>query len=71
MSGTKKPLPSYRLHKQSGQGIVTLTDVGGQRRDVLLGKFGTSESLAESAASGGCSSGPRKTSWCPPRSTTS
>lgn len=34
--------PSYRLHKPSGQAVVTL---GG--RDVYLGKFGTSESVAE------------------------
>jgi len=36
--------PSYRLHKQSGQAVVTLSDHGGGRRDFLLGKFGTSES---------------------------
>jgi hypothetical protein len=48
MSAAKKPhVPSYRLHKQSGQAIVTLTDGLGIRRDVLLGKHGTPESLAE------------------------
>jgi integrase len=36
--------PSYRLHKQSGQAIVTLSDNCGSRRDYLLGKFGTPES---------------------------
>jgi hypothetical protein len=36
--------PSYRLHKQSGQGIVTLPDGRGGRRDVLLGVHGTAES---------------------------
>ena len=40
-------IPSYRLHRQSGQGIVTLTNNLGERRDVLLGKFGTPESQAE------------------------
>jgi hypothetical protein len=42
-------VPSYRLHKQSGQAIVTLTDGLGGRRDVLLGKYGTPESRAEYA----------------------
>jgi hypothetical protein len=40
---------SYRLHKQSGQAIVTLTDGIGGRRDVLLGKHGTTESRTEYA----------------------
>jgi integrase len=40
-------IPSYRLHKQSGQGIVTLTDGLGGRKDVLLGKYDTPESRAE------------------------
>src|SRR5262249_47015308 len=40
----ERPVPSYRKHKQSGQGIVTLTDGLGGRRDVLLGKYGTRES---------------------------
>ena len=31
--------PSYRLHKQSGQAIVTLPDGLGSRRDVLLGVY--------------------------------
>ena len=34
--------PSYRLHKQSGQGIVTLSG-----KDHLLGEFGTKESRAK------------------------
>jgi integrase len=42
-------VPSYRLHKQSGQAIVTLSDGMGQRRDVLLGKFGTVGSRQEYA----------------------
>lgn len=32
-------VPSYRLHKQSGQAIVTLN-----KRDILLGEFGSRES---------------------------
>jgi integrase len=43
------PIPSYRLHKQSGQAIVTLTDGSGHRRDVLLGQYGSAESQAEYA----------------------
>jgi len=37
LSGTA--VPSYRRHKQSGQGIVTLSG-----RDFLLGKYDTTES---------------------------
>jgi hypothetical protein len=40
----KKP-PSYRLHRQSGQAIVTLPDGLGGRRDVLLGPYGRLLSL--------------------------
>jgi integrase len=40
-------VPSYRLHKQSGQAVVTLPDGLGGRRDVLLGKYDTPESRAE------------------------
>jgi integrase len=39
----------YRLHKQSGQAVITLTDGLGGRRDVLLGRYGTPESRAEYA----------------------
>jgi hypothetical protein len=39
-------VPSYRLHKQSGSAIVTLTDGLGGRRDVLLGRHGTAASRA-------------------------
>lgn len=37
-------VPAYRLHKQSGQAIVTLVDLAGVRKDVLLGRYGTDES---------------------------
>lgn len=43
----KGSLPSYRLHKSSGQAVVTLTDPSGGRHDVLLGSFDTLESRAE------------------------
>jgi hypothetical protein len=43
-------VPVYRLHKQSGQAVVTLSDAAtGRRRDVLLGPHGTSESRQEYA----------------------
>jgi hypothetical protein len=40
----RKKIPAYRLHKQSGQAIVTLTDSVGTRKDVLLGPFDSAES---------------------------
>jgi integrase len=42
-------VPTYRRHKQSGQAIVTLPDGLGNRRDVLLGQYGTAESRKEYA----------------------
>jgi len=42
-------VPSYRLHRQSGQAIVTLTDGFAGRHDVLLGKYGTAETRVEYA----------------------
>lgn len=45
----EKPVPTYRRHRQSGQGIVTLTDGLGRRKDVLLGPYGTRASRAEYA----------------------
>src|SRR6516225_8292322 len=43
----RNSVPSYCIHKQSGQAIVTLTDRQGGRQDVLLGKHDTPESRAE------------------------
>ena len=40
-------LPSYRLHKRTGLGVVTLPDGYGRRRDVMLGPHGTPEGRAE------------------------
>jgi integrase len=45
----RKSIPKYRLHRQSGQAIVTLSDGLGNRRDVLLGKRDTAESRVEYA----------------------
>lgn len=42
-------IPSYRRHKQSGQAVVTLPDGFGGRRDVLLGKYGSTVSHNEYA----------------------
>lgn len=40
--------PSYRLHKSSGNAIVTLVDAGsGRRKDVILGRHNTPESKAK------------------------
>jgi integrase len=46
MPRPKNPVPSYRLHKQSGQAIVTL-NLNGARKDVLLGRYDTPESKQE------------------------
>jgi len=55
MAKRKKSVPSYRLHKQSGQAVTTLTcAVSGKRRDVLLGEHDSPESrvrYAEAIAS--------------------
>ncbi len=42
-------IPAYRLHKQSGQAVVTLPDGLGRRRDILLGRYDTPESRKEYA----------------------
>ncbi len=46
MPRPRNHVPTYRLHKQSGQAIVTIS-ANGTRRDVLLGKYGSPESQAE------------------------
>lgn len=43
----RRKVPSYRLHKPSGQAIVTLPDGVGGRKDVYLGAFGSPESRTE------------------------
>jgi integrase len=47
MSRPRNPVPTYRLHKQSGQAITTLRLPDGGRRDVLLGPHNTDASKAE------------------------
>jgi hypothetical protein len=42
-------VPTYRLHKQSGQAVVTLSDGVGRRRDVLLGAYDSPASRVEYA----------------------
>ena len=46
MSRTPK-VPAYRLHKPSGQAVVTIRTVSGARRDVYLGVYTSSASRAE------------------------
>lgn len=44
MSRTRKgQLPSYRMHKGTGQAVVTVVE-GGKRRDVYLGVYGSDDS---------------------------
>jgi len=57
--------PSYRLHKQSGQAIVSLPLGGNKYRDILLGPHGSDESkqayaraLLECSGAGGLASPP-------------
>ncbi len=45
---SSKP-PSYRLHRPTGQAVVTIRTADGGRRDIYLGKYGTTESRAEHA----------------------
>lgn len=46
MPRPRNAVPTYRLHKQSGQAIVTL-NVNGKRRDVTLGLYNSPESKEE------------------------
>src|SRR5262245_50556819 len=46
MARPRKQVPSYRLHKQSGQAIVTV-NLDGVRKDILLGRYGSPESREE------------------------
>jgi hypothetical protein len=47
MARRSSHVPPYRLHKQSGLAIVTLTGPTGRRKDVLLGPHEIAESRAE------------------------
>ena len=42
----RNQIPTYRLHKQSGQAVV-IVNLNGVRKDILLGKYGTPESKVE------------------------
>ncbi|HLN26201.1 MAG TPA: hypothetical protein VK395_00495 [Gemmataceae bacterium] len=42
-------VPTYRKHRQSGQATVTLPDGLGDRRDILLGKYGSAQTRQEYA----------------------
>ncbi|MDB5314015.1 MAG: site-specific tyrosine recombinase XerD [Gemmataceae bacterium] len=42
-------VPSYRLHKPSGQAVITVAGPGGTRRDVYLGVYNTPDSRREYA----------------------
>jgi integrase len=47
MPRSKNPVPSYSLHKPTGQAYVRLPDGNGGRRVVYLGKYGSPSSQAE------------------------
>jgi len=49
MGRPRKGVPTYRLHRQSGQAIVTVYDRSGKPRDILLGAYDSPESRAEYA----------------------
>jgi hypothetical protein len=45
----RSSIPSCRLHRQSGQAVLTLADGLGNRSDVLLGPYNTAASPTEYA----------------------
>jgi len=47
MSRRPNPVPTYRLHKPSGQAVITVRNPDSTRRDVYLGEFNSPESRAE------------------------
>ncbi len=49
MSPSRSRVPAYRLHKSSGQAVVTIPTASGNRRDYYLGIYGSPESHAEYA----------------------
>ncbi len=46
MPRPRNSVPTYRLHRQSAQAIVTVRDADDRPRDVLLGPYGSPESKA-------------------------
>jgi integrase len=49
MPRSRTSIPSYRLHKPTGQAVVTIRTATGERRDMYLGKYESTESRAEYA----------------------
>jgi len=49
MPRPKNTVPSYKLHKASGQAVMRITLPGGERKSVYLGVYGSPESKAEYA----------------------
>ncbi len=47
MPRRRSSVPKYRLHKPSGQGVVTVRTAEGGRKDVYLGPYNTPDSLSE------------------------
>jgi hypothetical protein len=47
MARPRNELPTYRLHKKTGQAVLTLRDALGERHDVFLGPHGSKESWQE------------------------
>jgi integrase len=47
MPRPRNPIPSYRLHRQSGQAVTTLRLPDGTRKDVLLGVYNSHASKVE------------------------
>lgn len=47
MGRPRKGTPTYRLHRQSGQAVVTVYSSNGRPRDILLGPYDSPESRAE------------------------
>ena len=49
MSRPKKSVPSYSLHRPTGQAVVKITLPGGGRKTIYLGRYDTPQSKAEYA----------------------
>lgn len=47
MPRSRNPIPTYRLHKPSGQAVVSLRGPDGRRRDVYLGGYDSPQSKVE------------------------
>lgn len=47
MPRRRSSVPAYRLHKPSGQGVVTVRTADGGRKDIYLGPYNSADSLTE------------------------